>query len=608
MPPKPHQNGHALAGHALRNSNLRARSLARAIEAPALARIAVEIRAAALGMTRLEFSRSSGISRGTLRDFELGVHKPTRQTLGRFISFCRRRQVESDRLETLEREYAGCCDTLESLIARFELRAGSARELARRVGISTSTLWEYRRGNFPLPWSLFERCCRAVGEDPEAAEAVWQESHRRRLLARGYPEAWAELCVWCGRKNRSESYLLKLGMSTAALRRLGYLELPPWDDVAQAARALAPCPDSLRELKQLWTRNEAEQRQRAKCDFGAHLKRLREARSMTRRELADLFSIGGKKPARIIKYIEEDGYYSVQAYPAGLVAVLTDDEAVRQRLLEAWQYRRRQFTCRRRPEMRVELRLIREMYGFEFRDLKPILGYNSLEYQKIERGVESLLDTAGQRIVEALHEAGRRRVEELLERLAARKRERLAWRSPATVTALISLLAKREGGLAPLARKLANAGLVGASIPRLRMIAAGADVPPWKLLEQIGEACGVADLVSVRGDWKRRYRAKLQRLGISPLAVELRLLIAESAPTMRVFSQKLPFNYSVLVRDLQRIDRNQPLKWFHVERILDAAGLRTNSERWQEIRILWYTNYERRQAQGARRQVAGDRK
>lgn len=596
MPSKSHQNGHALAGHALRNSNLRARSIARSAEAPALARVAVAIRAGELGMTRLEFSRSSGISRGTLRDFELGVHKPTRQTLRRFIAFCQRRQVESKQLESLEREYAGRCDSLESLIARFELRAGSARELARRIGISTSTLWEYRRGNFPLPWPLFERCCRAVGDDADSLEAIWQASHRRRLIARGYPEAWAELCVWCCRKNRSESYLLKLGMSTSALRRLGYLELPPWSDVEQAARALAPANDALQELKRLWQRNEAEQRQRAKDDFGAQLKRLREARGTTRRELADLFAIGGKKPARIIKYIEEDGYYSVQAYPAGLAAVLTDDAAARQRLLEAWQYRRRQFTCRRRPEMRVDLRLIREMYGFEFRDLKPILGYSSLEYQKIERGVEALLDTARERIVEALHEAGQRRVDELLERLAARKRERLAWRSPPTVTALISLLAQREGGLAPLARKLAAGKLAGASIPRLREIAAGRDVPPWKLLDQIGEICGVADLVSVRGDWKRRYRAKLERQGISPLAVELRLLIAETAPTMRVFSKHLPFNYSVLVRDLQRIDRNRPLKWFHVERILDAAGLRTNSERWQEIRILWYTNHERRPA------------
>jgi len=150
-------------------------------------------------------------------------------------------------------------------------------------------------------------------------------------------------------------------------------------------------------------------------------------------------------------------------------------------------------------------------------------------------------------------------------------------------------LAKREGGLAPLARKLTEAGLNGVSIPRLRSIACGQDVPPWRLLEDIGQACGVTDLATVRGDWKRRYRARLERQDLSALAIELRLLIAESAPTVRAFSQKLPFNYSVLVRDLQRIDRNRPLKWFHVERILDAAGLRSSSERWQEIRILWYT-------------------
>jgi transcriptional regulator with XRE-family HTH domain len=589
MPPSSHQNGHAPKGHALRNFNLRKRSLARSAEAPPLARMAVQIRADALGMTRLEFSRCSGISRGTLRDFELGVHKPTRQTLGRFIAFCQRRRVDRQHLEALEQEYAGSRNTLEQFIARLELRSGSARELARRVNISTSTLWEYRRGNFPLPWRLCEKFCRAVGEPVESIEAIWKESHRRRLIDRGYPEAWAELCVWCARAGRSESYLLKAGMSTATLRQLGYLELPNWEEVAKAARTLAPGAAELQALKQLWQRNVQEQRQRAKESFGAMLKQLREARGVSRRELADLFEIGGKKPARIIKYIEEDGYYSVQAFPAGLVAALTDDPAVEQRLLEAWKHRRRQFTARRRPETRVELRLIREMYGFDFGDLKPVLGYSSLEYQKIERGVEALLDTARDRILEALHEAGRQRVEELLARLAARRRQRLAWRNPPTVTALISTLAQREGGLAPLARRLAEARLSGVSIPRLRAISTGQDVPPWRLLERIGEACDVTDLLAVRGDWKRRYRAALERQNISPLAVELRLLIAETAPTVRAFSQKLPFNYSVLVRDLQRIDRNQPLKWFHVERILDAAGVRSNHERWQEIRILWYT-------------------
>src|SRR5438477_2811368 len=70
-----------LTGHALRNAHLRERSLARAQTAPPLARTLVEIRAQTLGMTRLEFARRSGISRGTLRDLELGIHSPTRRTL-----------------------------------------------------------------------------------------------------------------------------------------------------------------------------------------------------------------------------------------------------------------------------------------------------------------------------------------------------------------------------------------------------------------------------------------------------------------------------------------------------------------------------------------------
>src|SRR6266480_4236541 len=94
-----------LTGHALRNANLRARSLVRAREAPPLARALVTLRARVLGLTRLEFARRSGISRGTLRDLELGVHTPTRRVLQQFVSFCDERKVGCERVEELRRLY-----------------------------------------------------------------------------------------------------------------------------------------------------------------------------------------------------------------------------------------------------------------------------------------------------------------------------------------------------------------------------------------------------------------------------------------------------------------------------------------------------------------------
>jgi transcriptional regulator with XRE-family HTH domain len=590
MPRDCSTNGHAsLSGHALRNHHLRQRALARAASAPALARTIVEIRAATLDMTRLEFARRSGIGRGTMRDLELGVHVPTRQTLLRFVNFCQRRSVAPRQIEQLLDLYTGPCETLEQFIARLELRAGSARELARRVGISPSTLWEYRRGNFPLPRPLVEKLCRAVQEDPQTADALWHAAERRRLIERGYPEAWAELCIWCTRANHPLSRLLKLGLTSASFRRLHYLELPPWQAVAKAAKTLARSESELRSLKKLWQRDEERQRQRPRDEFGERLKERRIARGASRRELADLFNIGGKKPARIIKYIEEDGYFSVRAFPAGLAAALADDQAEQDEWLALWRRRREQFTRRRRPETRGDLRLTREMYGFRFRDMPTILGYSSLEYQRIERGVEPLLETARTRILEALHQAGKQRVELVVERIAERERQRSAWRSPPNVRQMIALLAKHEGGLAPLARRLRREGLAGVSVPRLRSIVRGSDVPTWRLLDEIAAVCQIDDLVDVRRDWAARYRARLQRRALSPLGVELRTLIAEVALTSRAFSRKLPFNYSVLVRDLGRIDRDVPLAWFHVERIMAAAGLRSHHERWQEVRVLWCT-------------------
>ena len=358
---------------------------------------------------------------------------------------------------------------------------------------------------------------------------------------------------------------------------------------------LARDEDEWLALQKRWVRGEQEQRQHCPDGFGHDLKVLREARAITRRELADLFGIRGKKPARILKHIEEDGLYSAQAYPAALVAVVTDDPAAQERLLAQWRERRRQFHRRHRPEMRLDLRLEREVYGFGPGDMQAILGYSSLEYQRIERGVSELSDSARARILQAIHQAGQRRVAALQQQRQACEVERGAWRAPATAPALVALLVKREGGLIPLARRLRGRS-EGLWPGRLRAMAEGTELPAWPVLERLGRACGVTEFYEAQRDWADRYRAQLQRRCRSPLGVELRLLIAEVATTLRDFSPRLGFNYSVLVREFQRIDRDEPLRWFHVERLLRAIGLSPEGERLREIRALWATAGSRRKA------------
>jgi transcriptional regulator with XRE-family HTH domain len=591
MPRESQQAAERLTGHALRNAHLRERALARAATLPPLARLVVKIRAETLGMTRIEFARRAGISRGTLRDLELGIHTPTRRIMQQFVAFCQQAGVPSEPLEDLRRIYAGPGETLGQVINRLELRAGSPRELARRVGISPATLWEYRRGNFPLPLCLLQRLCQAVGEDAAVALSLWYETERQRLIERGYPEALAEFWARCAREGYAERQLLALGvLSTAAARRLRYLELPPWKDIERAAKILSRTDPELQTLHRLWLRHEPEQ---LPDRFGPRLKHLRKKRGIARREIADLFGIGGKKPARIIRYIEEDGFYSAKAYPAGLAAILTDDMAEQRRLLSLWHERRGRFHRRHRPETRTELRLARELYGLEFQDMEAILGYDCAEYQRIERGAIPLLETAVARILQATHQAGQRRVAALLEQRCSRAAERLAWQAPPSVATMITLLARREGGLIPLTRLLRKSGLRGLWAGRLRAIARGKEIPAWNVLEQIARFGGVTELSEVWRDWTGCYRARLQAHYASPLAVELRLLIAEVAATLRAFSPRLGFNYSVLIRDLQRIDADRPVRWFHVERILRAAGLLRESERWKQIHALWYTTGER---------------
>jgi transcriptional regulator with XRE-family HTH domain len=237
--------------------------------------------------------------------------------------------------------------------------------------------------------------------------------------------------------------------------------------------------------------------------------------------------------------------------------------------------------------MQLDLRLQREYFGFDVAQAAELLGYSSLEYQKIERGIEPLTESGRKRIIEALEEAGHEKLGEVFIRRTARDQRRQAWRQPKSVTGMLKLLAEREGGVVPLARLLADAGLYGISPPRLRSYMLEEETPTWHLLQQIADTCDIMKLQAVHLDWIHRYRSQLQQKSDSILAVELRLLVAEVAPTLRAFSERLPFNYSVLLRDLYRVERKESFKWYHVERILEAAGLPKESERWRVIHRLW---------------------
>jgi len=41
--------------------------------------------------------------------------------------------------------------------------------------------------------------------------------------------------------------------------------------------------------------------------------------------------------------------------------------------------------------------------------------------------------------------------------------------------------------------------------------------------------------------------------------------------------------------EFQRIDRDEQLRWFHIERLLRVLGLPPDCDRWKQIRALWST-------------------
>jgi transcriptional regulator with XRE-family HTH domain len=582
-------NHEPLRGHALRNANLCERALRRAQDANPLAHALVRIRAETLRMTRLALSRQSGVPRGTLRDLELGVHRPTRRIFLRVLSFFRERGVPACQLDHLENLYLGEHDPWSQLLRRLELQAGSARDLAIRVGLSPSAWWQCTQGNIPIPFSLLERLCAAVGEPLAEAEPLWLLQERKRLRQRGYPEALAELWALAHRQGYAEKHLLELGIRTAVMRRLRYLEVPAWSEVAEVARRLCRDDSEWQRLRDLWQRDEEHHPLQEADAFGPQLLQLREQQEISRRELSDLFAVGGKKPAQVIAAIEEKGCYSRRAYPAGLVAILTSDREQQQHLRQLWEQRRNTFHRRRHPWIRIELRLCCEWYGLGAGEIEPALGYTWGQYQQLERSLLRLTEAGYQRTLAALEQAGQHRVGSLLAQRANQQRQRLTWQAPPSAPALIEMLAQREGGLIPLARLLKNASVRRVWPDRLRTIARGGEVPAWPVLEEIARVGAVRDVRAVHADWRTRYRQQLEQGHHSILGVELRLLIAEQTTSLREFSDRLAFHASLLTRLLQRVDANQPVRWPAIEAILQGAGVTQEDQPWQTIHAWWFS-------------------
>ena len=302
--------------------------------------------------------------------------------------------------------------------------------------------------------------------------------------------------------------------------------------------------------------------------------------------MADLFGVGGKKPAQLIQSIEEKGCYSAGPTLPGWRPCCAPNRTTGG---VCWR-------CGRSGEAisppasagdAIESALARRLYGFEHRDMEAILAYTPVEYQKIERGVGPLSDAGRARILEAVHRAGQRRVETLLKARDQRDLEREAGASRRRC--------RPWSPCWPPVKEVHSPDTISAPCQGYQLLArpAAVDRPgtgsaPLAPGYKIGLVCGVPDLSTVLDDWREQYRRRLQVAGCSPPWPEVRLLIAEVATTARAFSRRLGLNPSVLVRDLQRLDKGKGVKWFHVERILTAAGVAPHERRWEQIHAWWY--------------------
>ena len=415
-----------LTGHALRNANLRA--FPGPHRGPAAGPRPRHPPRRVLGLTRLEFCAAPASAGAPCATWSWASTPRRRHTLQQYVNFCRR---------------CGGCGRAPG---------GTVPPLCRGPGIgsgSGSPAWScgpVRRPSWPAapasapapsgntaaatsrcPCRSCAGCARPSARTPPRPRPCGTRRNAAAPPGARLPGGAGRVLGALPREGYAEKHLPGLGLGTAALRRLRYLELPAWPEVAAVARTLCRDDDEWRVPGTPLAGEERDRERASSPTPSAHAcTKLRQAQGH-----------GPPRAGRPVRHRRQEAgadhqvrrgrRLSTPRRPTPRVwSPCWPDEAEEQRarLLGLWEERRRQFHRRHRPETRLDLRLAREPYGFELQGHGGHPGVRAAGVPANRARRRARCRSAAQaRILQAIERAGQQRVAALLASAAMPARE-----------------------------------------------------------------------------------------------------------------------------------------------------------------------------------------
>ncbi len=436
-------------------------------------------------------------------------------------------EAKGELLKVLTRRYGR---SVYGVLARWRYEVGP-KKFDELSGYPYQAMWQRQKSGAMFDFSELLKIGRSLGfiKEKERPPALWKNPRAQELEAAwlfdskqmGRPREVTQLYKLveaCGLRVDKEHLHRdpKIKLQSVVVEALYRFERVPWKKIAPLFRELRArrfmTESEFRRAKGAWRHHW----QRQPETFTRRLRGIRDERGLTNAQLAEaleLEKIDARKPSlpvfKALTYSERNKHASF-----GVLAHLIgrSDEEVealleqrRHEILAQW---RRQGSTITSPAA-VE----RELWCLDYADLP----HAKADIQKLEWGKKSTLDPV--RVVAEIREVGESRVKVALWRLLDR-------RDLDTVQSAISNLIAMKG-YAPLARQLET------SVPFLKNVMSGAEVPTYPKLTRFMRHVGFEPSLALEVDWREQYARHLVAENRNDLERVLKAYVAEHGTSRR---------------------------------------------------------------------------
>lgn len=476
-------------------------------------------------------------------------------------------EAKGELLKVLTRKYGR---SVYGVLARWRYEVGPTKfdELS---GYPYKTMWQRQKSGSMFDFSELLKIGRSLGfiKEKQKPPALWRNPRVQELEAAwlfdskqmGRPSEVAQLykiTEACGLRVDKEHLHRdpKIKLQSVVVEALYRFERVPWKKIAPLFHELHArrfmTESEFRRIRGMWR----HQWQRQPESFTRRLRGIRDERGLTNAQLAEALELekfDARKPSlpvfKALTYGDKNKHASF-----GVLAHLigrSDEEVeslLEQKRHEALAQWRRQGSTITSP-VAVE----RELWCLDYADLP----HAKAEIQKLEWGKRSTLDPV--LVVAQIREMGESRVKVALRQLLNR-------RDLNTVQSAISNLIAIKG-YAPLARQLET------SVPFLKNVMSGAEVPTYPKLTSFMRLVGFEPSLALEVDWREQYARHLVAENRNDLERVLKAYVAEHGTSRRSLLHEKGRRSSEVARFFHWISDAGVVEPANFAKVLDSLDL-----------------------------------